>query len=85
MYAIDSDSDGAADPWELHEWMVWVQNIVYRHALEDQWQAFGRNDTVTVLSWSEYQAMVHPYGIRTNLDKRRVEKDRRRLTMRVIR
>ena len=30
LQAMDGDQDDAADPWELHEWMIHVQNIVYR-------------------------------------------------------
>ena len=30
LAAMDDDGDDAADPWELHEWMVHVQNIVYK-------------------------------------------------------
>jgi hypothetical protein len=31
LFALDTDADGAADPWELFYWMERLQNIVYRH------------------------------------------------------
>ncbi len=33
LYSMDTDDDDSADPWELHEWIAWVQNAVYRLAL----------------------------------------------------
>ena len=35
VYSLDEDNDGAADPWELHDWIVWVEKIVHRHSIDD--------------------------------------------------
>ena len=79
LFSLDTDDDGAADPWELHEWIVWVQNLVYVHALRDQWYGmFVGNSTGRRLSWPEYQSAVNPDGRRTESRRRRAERDRRR-------
>ena len=60
VYSLDEDNDGAADPWELHDWIVWVEKIVHRHVLNEQWeelQQSGNNSQsdAKTLSWGDYQ------------------------------
>ena len=56
VYSLDEDNDGAADPWELHDWIVWVEKIVHRHVLNEQWQDLGgNNQSAKTLSWGDYQ------------------------------
>ena len=58
VYSLDEDNDGAADPWELHDWIVWVEKLVYRHVLNEQWEDLAGgadNQTAKTLDWGEYQ------------------------------
>ena len=56
VYSLDEDNDGAADPWELHDWIVWVEKIVHRHVLNEQWEDLGgNNQSANTLSWGDYQ------------------------------
>ena len=59
VYSLDEDNDGAADPWELHDWIVWVEKIVHRHVLNEQWEELrlGNNNQsdARTLSWGDYQ------------------------------
>ena len=57
VYSLDEDNDGAADPWELHDWIVWVEKIVHRHVLNEQWEDLGggNNRSARNLSWGDYQ------------------------------
>ena len=59
IFSLDDDKDIAADPWELHNWILWVEKIFQTHTLEEQWAGFGRNDTVNTLRWSDYQVRVN--------------------------
>lgn len=80
LYSLDDDNDGAADPWELHDWIVWVEKIVHRHVLDEQWSELGMGveSNRTVLSWGDYQALVNPLGARSVEADKRMERDRRR-------
>ena len=58
VYSLDEDNDGAADPWELHDWIVWAEKIVHRHVLNEQWEELqlGNNQSdAKTLSWGDYQ------------------------------
>ena len=77
VYSLDEDNDGAADPWELHDWIVWVEKIVHRHVLNEQWeelqQGGGHNQSnAKTLSWGDYQVCrlcSVRFSISTLLDK----------------
>ena len=59
VYSLDEDNDGAADPWELHDWIVWVEKIVHRHVLNEQWEDLGgNNQSAKTLSWGDYQVSL---------------------------
>ena len=34
--SLDLDGNGAGSPWELHDWMLWVEKRVHQHVVEDQ-------------------------------------------------
>ena len=78
LATLDEDADGVADPWELFNWMVWVEKIVHRHLMNEQWAELGRNETVKTISWPDYQFMLYPHGVRTAEDRKRARKERRR-------
>ena len=65
MYSLDEDNDGAADPWELHDWIVWVEKLVYRHVLNEQWETLNgggiNNQSAKTLGWGEYQVSRRPF------------------------
>ena len=33
LYSLDEDGDGLAGPWEMHDWIIWVDNIFYQVGL----------------------------------------------------
>ena len=55
MYSLDDDNDMSSDPWELHDWIQWVEKIFHQHTLEELWDGFGRNETIDTLNWSDFQ------------------------------
>jgi len=88
MYSLDEDGDGLAGPWEMHDWIIWVDNVFYQHVVNEQWQNLVSPTAATpdskedrdeaVLAWSDYQAKVHPHGIRKGDERRHEVSDRRR-------
>ncbi len=60
LYSLDDDSDGSADPWELHDWIVWVERAVHRHILDEQWGNFRQVVVGGGLAWGDYLSMVDP-------------------------
>ena len=36
IFSLDLDGNGSASPWELHDWMLWVEKRVHQHVVEDQ-------------------------------------------------
>ena len=51
--SVDENSDGSTDPWELHDWMLYVESHVHKHILDQQWHSLGQaeNDNLT---WPDY-------------------------------
>ena len=80
IYSLDEDEDEQASPWELHNWMIWVETIFHKHVVEEQWEdlmGYIKNETVSI-SWSEYQAKVNPHGLRSLKAERLAKRERRR-------
>ncbi|TRY61463.1 hypothetical protein TCAL_01775 [Tigriopus californicus] len=78
IFSMDRDKSGSADPWEMYNWIVWVEGIAQRHIRNEQWASLGRNSTFNILTWSDYQALLNPLGVKTADDQRRQIRDRRR-------
>ena len=36
IFSLDADGNGSASPWELHDWMLWVEKRVHQHVVENQ-------------------------------------------------
>ena len=59
--SVDENSDGSTDPWELHDWMLYVESHVHKHILDQQWHSLGQaeNDNLT---WPDYVFKVNFSG-----------------------
>ncbi|XP_040564856.1 reticulocalbin-2 [Lepeophtheirus salmonis] len=58
---MDINRDSKADPWELHDWIIVVQEAVQSSVHQRQWEQFRKdeNDTIT---WTDYIYQVNPTG-----------------------
>ena len=55
--SVDENHDGSADPWELHDWMLFVESHVHKHILDQQWHSLGQAENAN-LSWPDYVFQV---------------------------
>ena len=59
--SVDENNDGSTDPWELHDWMLYVESHVHKHILDQQWHSLGQaeNDNLT---WPDYVFKVRHFS-----------------------
>jgi len=62
--SVDENDNEVADPWELHDWMLYVESLVHKHILDEQWHGLGQNDYDN-LTWPDYVFAVSIDTIRT--------------------
>jgi len=75
--SVDENHDEVADPWEMHDWMLYVETHVQKFGLDEQWYTLGQNDMDNI-TWPDYVFKHHPRGLVTTARKRKMERDRRR-------
>jgi len=81
IYSLDEDGDGLAGPWEIHDWILWVEDIFHQHEVDNNWHSLSvetQKDDSDDISWSDYQSKVNPHGIQTAKQRRRETQERRR-------
>ena len=55
--SVDENGDKATDPWELHDWMVYVESLAHKYVLDEQWHNLGLDDWDNI-TWSDYSFQV---------------------------
>ena len=53
FYSVDENHDGSTDPWELHDWMLFVESHVHKHILDQQWHTLGQAENAN-LTWPDF-------------------------------
>ena len=51
--SVDENHDEVADPWEMHDWMLYVESHVQKFGLDEQWYTLGQNDMDNI-TWPDY-------------------------------
>lgn len=77
LTSLDVDGDEAAGPWELYDWMLYVEKIVHRHVVDEQWKGLGQQEE-DVLKWPDYVMQLNPNGRVSAKLRKRTKRDRRR-------
>ena len=78
LFSLDENEDGLAGPWEIHDWILWVEAVYHQHVVDDQWHDIvGYRDKISI-SWPEYRAKVSPFGIKSVAEKKQESRERRR-------
>ena len=55
--SVDENGDKATDPWELHDWMIYVESLAHKYVLDEQWHNLGLDDWDNI-TWSDYSFQV---------------------------
>lgn len=74
--SFDGDSNNEANPWELHDWIVWVDKIVYNNKHETQWSFFQKNGNL--LAWTDYLYQTNPNRVQNQFTQNDLHKKERR-------
>ena len=55
--SLDENDNKLADPWELHDWMLYVEKIFRKHVLDKQWTGLDQFESAN-LTWPDYYFKV---------------------------
>ena len=82
LKSCDIDGNDEIDPWELHDWILHVEQISYEIKIERLWEKFHvnhhfNNSDNLILEWSDYQVRQNPTGIQSTETERRRKRDLR--------
>ena len=51
--SVDENQDDVADPWEMHDWMLYVESHVQNFDLDEQWYTLSQTE-LDNLTWPDY-------------------------------
>lgn len=51
--SVDENLNGALDPWEMHDWMLFLESHVQKHILDQQWQDLSQRENDS-LKWPDF-------------------------------
>ena len=55
--SVDENEDKATDAWEMHDWIVYVEGLVHKSILDDQWHNYGLDDKANI-TWADFASQV---------------------------
>lgn len=56
--SVDENLNGALDPWEMHDWMLFLQSHVQKHSLDQQWHDLSQAENDS-LKWPDFVFKVN--------------------------
>ena len=58
--SVDENEDEATDAWEMHDWVVYVEGLVHKSILDEQWHNYGLDDKANI-TWADFAFQVIDY------------------------
>ena len=55
--SVDENEDEATDAWEMHDWIVYVEGLVHKSILDEQWHNYGLDDKANI-TWADFAFQV---------------------------
>ena len=55
---MDENGNHATDPWEMHDWIIYVESLVHKSILDEQWHTLGLDDWNNI-TWPDFAFQVN--------------------------
>ena len=54
---VDENNNESADPWELHDWMLYVESHAHKMRIDTEWHQLNQRENDN-LTWPDYVFQV---------------------------